>query len=241
MAEKRCKQCGAMKPLDDFHKDKSCKDGRRSLCKNPCQREYDRKHYEDSREGYLEYNHKYQKAYPEYNQKYREAHREELKERARKYYAEHRVRRHEYRKERRKENREYACKYRREHQTKAREANYKWRKEHPEKEIENNRRRRARKQDVAENFTTPMARFVRKYWDNRCVICGKTQKEEGQTLAIDHWMPLSNGNPLTMSNSVLMCRSCNSSKHDKLPSVRYDAETVKRIERSLAEQQSAYR
>lgn len=43
-----------------------------------------------------------------------------------------------------------------------------------------------------------------------CIYCGSTED-----LSFDHIIPLSKGGPDIISNQVLACRSCNSSKRDK--------------------------
>jgi len=43
-----------------------------------------------------------------------------------------------------------------------------------------------------------------------CVICGSVNN-----LCIDHVLPMSKGNGLKPGNAIILCGSCNSSKHDK--------------------------
>lgn len=43
-----------------------------------------------------------------------------------------------------------------------------------------------------------------------CVVCGDTE-----TLAVDHVLPVSKGHGLRPGNAAVLCRSCNSHKHDK--------------------------
>jgi len=65
---KRCSCCGELKPLDQFHRDKTCKDGRKSMCKE-CRCEYMKKHYAEHRDERREY-----------YKKYRAEHRDEIRE-----------------------------------------------------------------------------------------------------------------------------------------------------------------
>ncbi len=61
-------------------------------------------------------------------------------------------------------------------------------------------------------------------------MCNLFSKER---LQIDHWLPLSLGNPLTRKNAVLLCKSCNSSKKDKLPTLKFNENIVRKIESLL--------
>jgi hypothetical protein len=56
---KTCTSCGIEKPLEDFQKRSSAKDGRTNLCK-PCKREYDNAHYKNNpkRSKYIRENQK---------------------------------------------------------------------------------------------------------------------------------------------------------------------------------------
>jgi len=58
-------------------------------------------------------------------------------------------------------------------------------------------------------------------FNNRCFRCNSDKD-----LCIDHHYPLYLGNPLTISNAVLLCRSCNSSKSIKLPESFYSPEQL---------------
>ncbi len=105
-----------------------------------------------------------------------------------------------------------------------------YRKANPEKWRKRNRRRRAMKRSVSENFTDEEACFVRSFWGNRCAVCGRTQEEEKRAMPIDHWHPLSKGNPLTMKNAVLLCQKHNSQKGPSEPEDIFGSEIVKYIE-----------
>jgi 5-methylcytosine-specific restriction endonuclease McrA len=52
---KRCFDCGAVKPLDEFHRDRSARDGRRRRCKT-CVSGYGRRYYLRNAEAIKAYN-----------------------------------------------------------------------------------------------------------------------------------------------------------------------------------------
>jgi 5-methylcytosine-specific restriction endonuclease McrA len=62
---------------------------------------------------------------------------------------------------------------------------------------------------------------VRQLFNNKCFRCGISSEEHKQLynidLSLDHHYPLSKQNALDNNNAVLLCRSCNSKKADKLP------------------------
>ena len=103
-----------------------------------------------------------------------------------------------------------------------------WRKNNPDKNREKSRRYRAQKSSVEENFTKKDEKFIKELFKNKCFNCGSKNK-----LQIDHHYPLSKGNPLTIFNAVLLCKSCNCSKGNKTPEEFYNAAQIKRLDKLL--------
>ena len=91
---KTCTKCGVVKPLDDFHRDKTGVDGRRPDCKE-CVREYSRRYHEETRDKRLEY-----------SRRYHEENRDKVRERKRSYYEENRDKVLEYKRSYHEENRD---------------------------------------------------------------------------------------------------------------------------------------
>jgi len=91
---KRCTTCGEVKPLTEFHRDRTKPDGRRSRCKL-CRAGYQREYYEENREKIAEY-----------QREYYEENREKIAEYQREYREENREKRAGYQREYREENRE---------------------------------------------------------------------------------------------------------------------------------------
>jgi hypothetical protein len=104
-----------------------------------------------------------------------------------------------------------------------------------DKAAEMARRRRAREFGVEEHFTAVMAGFAFDFWDRRCAHCNSAEK-----LCIDHWLPLSKGYPLMMSNAVVLCVSCNSAKQDNMPEDIYPPEYVEWVEMRLDKQEDEW-
>jgi len=84
-----------------------------------------------------------------------------------------------------------------------------------------NRKRRALKAQVKEEFTAEQETFVREAFNHCCFNCKSTQR-----LEIDHNLPLSKGHALTISNAVLLCKHCNTSKNNNSPSSFYSTDKL---------------
>lgn len=90
------------------------------------------------------------------------------------------------------------------------------------------RKRRALRKSIKEVYTTEDEMYTKKMFNHRCANCGSTSN-----LEIDHHYPLSEGHPLTRSNAVLLCRSCNASKNSKLPEDFYNVNKLLEINNLL--------
>tara|TARA_R110000737_G_scaffold352057_2_gene396380 strand:+ start:1383 stop:1910 length:528 start_codon:yes stop_codon:yes gene_type:complete len=78
------------------------------------------------------------------------------------------------------------------------------------------RKRRALKLGLEENFTSSDERFIYMLFSNLCFKC-----QTSKNLSIDHHYALSLGHKLELDNAVVLCKSCNSSKYTKTPEEFY--------------------
>ena len=199
---KKCTKCGVEKTLDSFNKQKACKDGLQYMCKD-CKKVYkeankeeiaakDKSYYEANKERILAKTKIWRGANKEKveatRKAYYEANKEELLAYNKAYY--------EANKEELLANSK---------------AYYEANKE-PEKCRESSRRRRAAKRAVCENYTKEDEAFTKNLFDHACFNCGSTEN-----LEVDHYRPLSKGNALTLTNAIILCKYCNSSKGIKDP------------------------
>jgi len=83
---------------------------------------------------------------------------------------------------------------------------------------------RVRKTELKEVFSKDDKRAVFKLFNNKCFKCGGNKG-----LSIDHHIPFSRGGRLTIGNSVLLCRSCNSSKNAKDPKDFYTEKQLNQL------------
>lgn len=79
------------------------------------------------------------------------------------------------------------------------------------------RRYRERKQLLDLKLSLQDIEIIYNRFSHQCFNCGSVD-----CLSIDHHRPLSLGFGLTINNAVLLCRSCNATKHDKMPEDFYD-------------------
>ena len=173
----------------------------------------------------------------DYKKLYREANREEVNQKTRDYHSLNKEREREvhnrYMETHREERARYQKQFRQENKELLSEQERKYRELHKEQYIAwtrfNARKRRARQQQLQENYTKEDEQYTRTLFNNQCANCGSTDK-----LCIDHHYPLSKGNALTRENAVVLCRSCNASKHIKSPESFYSPEKLLLIESLLA-------
>jgi 5-methylcytosine-specific restriction endonuclease McrA len=92
------------------------------------------------------------------------------------------------------------------------------------------RRRRARKKAVGENYTAADERITFTIFGRMCFKCGSTEK-----LGIDHFYCLNEGHPLTITNAVPLCSRCNSTKETDNPEDFYTKREIRRIHRKFKE------
>lgn len=130
---KKCRICGSIKKIEDFHKKKNTPDGHRNECKECVkdiqkkyknapdfkdkQKEYDKKKYAENREQILERKKEYYQENKEdilsYKKIYREENETTIKEKLKIYRENHREEAKEYAKIYKVENRDKYYKYRR--------------------------------------------------------------------------------------------------------------------------------
>lgn len=205
---KTCSKCGLKKSLTAFHRRTAAKDGLTRQCK-ACTTQYNKAYYRKNETAICARGTRY---YMQHSKKVRARHARRRKE----HPEQIRAREARYSETHREERSAAACR---------------WSKANPELHRAKSRLRRARKHDVFEHFTPELELFVKAFWGNKCAFCDKTKK-----LQVDHWRPLSKGYALTVGNAVLLCKTCNSSKRDKLPEELNNQVLRAAIEQRLLEQ-----
>ncbi len=180
--QKRCTKCGAEKPLDQFHRNKSAKDGLTSNCAE-CNklraREWGAQNKErarvTARKNYL-------------------GKQDAYKKRAKGWAKSNPERRREIWIKSASSHKEQKAAYTRQ-----------FRRDNPETVTAANHRRRDRKQN--KHFTAMEWRELRQKFGNKCLCCGSTKR-----ITADHVVPLSVGGRNTIDNIQPLCMTCNRRK-----------------------------
>lgn len=182
---KRCSKCHKEKPLTDFSKRKSTKDGFRGECR-ACASVAFRDFYVRN----IEAQH----------------------ERSRAYAATHKENIAAYNKKWHEDNREYHLGLNRQwlanNKEHKRQYNQDFRRNRPGYNTEQCRRRRARKLGGVCTLSRSEWEAIKTAYNHRCVYCGKIFKK----LTQDHVIPLSKGGAHSAGNVVPACHRCNAKK-----------------------------
>lgn len=157
--------------------------------------------------------------------KYQNEHREELSRKNAERYRANREKERQKNAERyiahRADRIERSNAYYHKNQEQCRARNLRHYRQHKPVYILSSLRRRARKRSLPDAFSVEDKLFALDYFHYCCAACGRPQGF-WHTLAMDHWIPLSNPDcPGTVpENMVPLCHGiggCNNTKHDKNP------------------------
>jgi len=122
---KVCKKCNETKPLTEFHKDKSAKDGRHAYCK-ACKRISAKQWYQENKEAIAEHHRQYRQknkeAISEHNRQYRQKNKEAVLEYQRQYYQENKEAIAKRERQYYQKNKEAISEYKRQYRQKNKEA-----------------------------------------------------------------------------------------------------------------------
>lgn len=187
---KTCSQCGEVKPLEEFNREKRMKDGRRSDCKE-CTKQRNRRLYLKDRDKRLAQ-----------RKDYYEANRERLILEMKAYDAANREDKIARNRAWREANRELATERTRE-----------WRKANPDRTSLHKQRKRARKRAVPCEPIMRTEIFERD--EGLCGICGEAVDPANWHL--DHIVPLARGGHHVHENVQVAHPACNMRKWAHLP------------------------
>ncbi|WP_346935331.1 HNH endonuclease signature motif containing protein [Clostridium sp.] len=223
---KKCTSCGKEKE-DNFKNFTKKNNGETACMCKECKSEYDKLYRLKNKEKISNYKKQYGKDNAEKistrNKKWRERNKEHIKE----YRIENKEKRSEQYKMWRMENREYCIQRKKEWAEINKEHIKEYRKQNRERDRETFRiyynsekgniisrtrtnRRRAKKKELENNFSSSEWSLCMKYFKHRCAYCGRKVKLEQE-----HFISLNKNGKFTKHNILPSCRSCNASKGDK--------------------------
>lgn len=249
--DKCCSKCLQVKLAAEFGKNSHNKvDGLQSWCRD-CRRQYridnavsirekKREHSANHADYIREYKRKYRQNNFEkvdsYQKEYRQSHADAKREYNKQYYSEHADKIRRQKREYRRKNAAEICEYGRH-----------WRKVNPRKQAVGAQRKRARKRELPNNFTSTNWESCLKYFEHKCAVCGRPAGL-WHFIAMDHWIPLSSPNcPGTVATNIApLCHhkqggsdGCNNSKSSRDPiawlTEQYGNAKANRIMNKIAE------
>lgn len=194
---KKCSMCGEIKPINNFNKDKSRKDGYYHRCKE-CNKIYNKKYREEHKEELKEKQKQYYEEHKEEcnakSKQYHQEHREEQNAKNREYYHEHKEECKEYQKNYNKNNKEKVAKRRKayndSHKKERSEYNKKYYAENPHKKLNSHQRRRTNKEKT-EDITKEQWYEMMMFFDFKCAYSGEYLGGSiNEKRTIDHIIPL---------------------------------------------------
>jgi len=207
---KTCYSCHLEKPLSEFHKDTSRKDGSQRACK-PCVSAISAKRREANKE-------KLRAQWAAW----RDANRERIAANGKRYNLENKDKVTEYRKKYYVENKEsilaVGAKYRADNPEAQKARNARWAKANPEKCAAKTRRRRALKMAAEGTHTRQDIDKLFLLQKGKCASCTIKLIKSGKNIYhVDHIMPLTKGGGDGPDNLQLLCPGCNIKKNAKDP------------------------
>jgi 5-methylcytosine-specific restriction endonuclease McrA len=202
-----------------------------------------KKYYNGNREKVL----KRQKAYraknkdkiSKRNKKYRERNKEKIAQKRKIYRSKNKEKIAQTQKIYEEKNKEKISKrvreFRIKNKDKVSKRNKNWKLKNKDKIRAQERRRRALEIKLEENFTAEEEKMVMDTFEHKCFNCGSAER-----LCVDHYYPLIDGNLLTTSNAIILCRSCNSSKGAKYPEEFFTIDKWTRAEELMKQATELY-
>lgn len=217
---KTCSCCSLAKPLEQFNRDKSKRDGLCSTCKE-CAKKRSLAWYSVNKEVAVRRAVQWNKTHPERieaaRQKWAAENADRIKAATARWAAENRDRRRQQAAARRAADRardtRIKLKWAASNPDKVRQARDQWRSRNPERARVDSHVRRSRSQGG--RFTLKRVKELFIEQRGLCVYCAS----DLSVFHIDHRMPLALGGRNDDSNIQLLCPPCNLKKHAKHPDV----------------------
>lgn len=187
--EKRCTQCGVVKPLDAFAPRGDRPHVLRSECigcKNAAKRSYRERNRDRINER---------------EARYRDEHRADVRTRCRQWHRDHPERSAEIRRESRAR-----------HPERIRSYNHAYQQQHADRYRAYWNARRARMLGNGGSYTPEEWEALKDRYSYRCLCCGATDRP----LTADHIVPVTRGGHGYITNIQPLCQPCNSSKGNRI-------------------------
>lgn len=217
---KVCRDCHTALPLNQFHKNAQCVDGRRPECRQ-CVKKYRRAYYLERQENLRDYSNDYYKnnreQVAEAAKKYAAENKHKIRPRFLRWYAANKESLLEKKRQDYRKNKEHYSRIARASREKNKAQNAAYRKAYeaanPDIIRFNRMRHEMRKRNAAGSCTSNLWRQKCEYHGWRCIYCRALLTRK--TVTIEHRKPLSKGGSNWPANLGPCCRQCNQSKNKK--------------------------
>ncbi len=221
---KPCRKCGA----NEWNKRGDCA---------PCKKECRRRYYRNNAEEGIKKTRQWREANPERKKANRKKeyarNSEEAKAASRKWNRDNPERKRENGRKWEQANRERvnerSNQWSKNNRGKKRFMLNRWRHENPGANAASRHARRARQNAAGGRYTSAEWQALVNHYGNKCLCCGRDDVE----LTADHVIPIVKGGRSDIDNIQPLCRSCNSSKHDKTIDYRPGSGLGRWIQRKL--------
>ena len=196
--KKICYKCKISKPLNDFHKHSTTKDGRQSYCKN-CHNARQLEYRIKNAEKIKDYRNKHKQQMSEYRAK----NKSQISENNKKYVETNRSKITKYQHDYYLENKEKISRYKKEYYKSAKGKLTKTKARH---------NRRARESNTNNTLTIQEKNIILFLQNYKCIYPNCTEYFDLSEPTTDHIKPVINGGSLTKDNVQYLCRRHNSKK-----------------------------
>ena len=217
MDTKVCTKCKKELPATNecFHVERSCRDGLQGKCKE-CRKQYYRENKERIKQYRKQWIQENKEHHKQCQKQWIRENKEQRKEYQKQYRQENKERLKQHQKQYRQENKERIVRrnkqYYQENKERIKQYQKQWIRENKEYCVAMNQKRVARLKQLPANLMAREWIYIKDIFNHSCAYCGK----HSQKLHQEHFIPLSKNGEYTKHNIIPACKSCNSSKNDKL-------------------------
>lgn len=230
--KKICSKCKENKPLEEFYKHASTKDGKRPDCKS-CVAAKSKK-----------YRAKNKQQIAKRKKKYQENHKEKIAEYQKSYYTDNKKELLKYHKKYQVKHTQRISKYQKNYYTDNKKELRNKQKEYFKTEkgklakIRSTYNRRSKKRNILNTLKSIEANIIIFLQNYKCANpnCEHGRFFDGLKPTTDHIVPVNDGGPLIKENIQYLCQSCNSKKH--IQTIDYRTEMHKQIITNLNYEQA---
>lgn len=239
MKTKVCTGCRVRKYIEEFNICRDNNDGRQIYCKK-CRLEYRKRHKKEKAKYDKKYNKQNREKIIKAKKIYYNAHKEIFSQYCKKNYIKKRNIKLQYQKQYARKHKKHISIYQKQYRIDNKDEKIKrdraYHKAHSEIGQASTMKRRAIKKNIKEFFSTKHRKAVFTAFKFKCFNCNSINN-----LALDHFYPLSKGHAASLKNAIVLCKSCNSSKHNKSPKRFFSPAKFRKAKKLMKRAENIYK